>query len=320
MILINFPAAMTTPVFNGGSLQEASTWDPQITEHSPPSSINGGKGGRVGQALPGSNYHVVVKPALGPSTSFGFDGHEDGQVSRPWGLCVDKEGNILVADRRNNRVQIFYPDGSFKLNFGQKGSANGQFDLPAGISTDPQNRIVVVDKDNHRVQIFSSTGTFLLKFGNYGKDCGQFQYPWDVAVNSRGEILVTDSRNHRIQLFNPDGHFISRFSFDGVNHNRILRGLTTPRGVCFTPEGNVIVSDFENHRLLLIDGGLNKILSAKGHEGTGVQEFCRPSGICCDDDGRVIVADSKNQRVMVFSPQLEFLWMVSGGESRNLGK
>lgn len=213
----------------------------------------------IGQSIPGCLTHIVVKPIYEPSTSFAFDGHEDGQVSRPWGLCVDKDGNIVVADRRNNRVQVFYADGSFKLKFGTKGSGNGQFDLPAGISTDPQNRIVVVDKDNHRVQVFTSIGTFVLKFGSYGKDCGQFQYPWDVAVNSKSEMLVTDSRNHRIQLFNPDGHFISRFSFDGVNHSRSLKGLTTPRGVCFTPQGDIIVSDFENHRLLLIDSGLTKV-------------------------------------------------------------
>lgn len=54
-----------------------------------------------------------------------------------------------------------------------------------------------------------------------------------------------------------------------------------------------------------------KILSAKGHEGPGFQEFNRPSGLCCDDDGRIIVADSKNQRVIVFTPSLDYLWDVS---------
>uniref|UniRef100_A0A182PHD8 B box-type domain-containing protein n=1 Tax=Anopheles epiroticus TaxID=199890 RepID=A0A182PHD8_9DIPT len=271
----------------------------------------------LGQCIPGCNNHVAAKPAVGPSLTFGFDGHEDGQVSRPWGITVDKDGQILVADRRNNRVQIFYPDGTFKLKFGSKGTANGQFDLPAGICTDGQGRIIVVDKDNHRVQVFSAGGLFLLKFGSYGKECGQFQYPWDVAVNTKGEILVTDSRNHRIQLFSPDGLFISRYSFDGVNHSRYLKGLTTPRGACFTPQGDIIISDFENHRLLLIDATLSKVLAAKGHEGSAVHEFSRPSGICCDDDGRVIVADSKNQRVLVFSPQLEFLWAVEIRPSSN---
>lgn len=347
----------TTPAQRIGS----SSWEPMGKGSSGSSSVLGSSptsfgigpipGAPIlGQCIPGCNNHVAAKPAVGPSLTFGFDGHEDGQVSRPWGITVDKDGQILVADRRNNRVQIFYPDGTFKLKFGSKGTANGQFDLPAGICTDGQGRIIVVDKDNHRVQVFSAGGLFLLKFGSYGKECGQFQYPWDVAVNTKGEILVTDSRNHRIQLFSPDGLFISRYSFDGVNHSRYLKGLTTPRGACFTPQGDIIISDFENHRLLLIDATLSKVfgcffvrlfflrslnlyrlkyeecfggnlyykyvslfqvLAAKGHEGSAVHEFSRPSGICCDDDGRVIVADSKNQRVLVFSPQLEFLWAVS---------
>ncbi|XP_063700832.1 LOW QUALITY PROTEIN: protein wech [Culicoides brevitarsis] len=261
-------------------------------------------------SIPNCKNHVVVKPALGPTLTFGFDGHEDGQLSRAWGLCTDKDGNIIVADRRNNRIQVFSSDGSLNLKFGTKGSGNGQFDLPAGVSTDSQNQIVVADKDNHRVQVFTATGTFVRKFGSFGKECGQFQYPWDIAVNSKGEMLVTDSRNHRIQLFSNDGQFISRFTFDGVNHCRYLKGFTTPRGVCFTPSGQVLVTDFENHRLLLIDSGLTKIKAVKGHEGSGTGCFCRPSGICCDDDGNVIVADSKNQRVLIFTPQLEFLWAI----------
>lgn len=269
----------------------------------------------TGQCIPGSAAPVVAKqsrsplPSL-PTITFGTDGQADGQVSRPWGLCVDKEGNIIVADRRNNRIQIFSPEGMFKLTFGTKGTAPGEFDLPAGITTDVQGRIVVVDKDNHRVQIFTPTGGLVLTFGTYGKGCGQFRYPWDVAINSERQIVITDSRNYRIQLFNSEGVFITMLMFDGINHSRMLKGLTTPRGVCFTPLGDIIISDFENHRLLLIDSTLTSILGAKGYEGLAIGEFSRPSGIICDDEGRIIVADSKNQRVIVFSPCLEFQWAL----------
>lgn len=60
-------------------------------------------------------------------------------------------------------------------------------------------------------------------------------------------------------MFSIDGHFISRFSFDGMNHSRYLKGLTTPRGCAFTPEGNIIISDFENHRLILLDSSMTKV-------------------------------------------------------------
>ncbi|XP_034475812.1 protein wech [Drosophila innubila] len=269
---------------------------------------------RTTQAIPGCMDLVKVRNSNALSLSFATEGHEDGQVSRPWGLCVDKMGHVLVSDRRNNRVQVFNPDGSLKFKFGRKGVGNGEFDLPAGICVDVDNRIIVVDKDNHRVQIFTASGVFLLKFGSYGKEYGQFQYPWDVAVNSRRQIVVTDSRNHRIQQFDSEGRFIRQIVFD--NHGQ-TKGIASPRGVCYTPTGNIIVSDFDNHCLYLIDPDINDILSVKGHEGSGFHEFNRPSGLCCDDEGRIIVADSKNQRILVFNQNLDFMWDIEVRPSIN---
>lgn len=101
-----------------------------------------------GQCIPGSNIHVSVKPALAPSKlrkknlekihllkhlnlskglTFCMDGHEDGEVSRPWGVCVNKNNEIIIADRRNNRIQVFFQDGAYKFKFGTKGTSNGQF-------------------------------------------------------------------------------------------------------------------------------------------------------------------------------------------------
>ncbi|XP_054737686.1 protein wech-like [Anastrepha obliqua] len=248
------------------------------------------------------------------SLSFATEGHGDGQVSRPWGLCVDKLGHILISDRRNNRVQVFNPDGTLKFKFGRKGSGNGEFDLPAGICVDIDNRIIVVDKDNHRVQIFTSTGIYLSKFGSFGKECGQFQYPWDVAVNSRRQIVVTDSRNHRIQQFDSEGRFIRQVVFES---NFQTKNPASPRGVCYTPTGNIIVSDFDNHCLYLINPESSTIVSSEGQESDGVQELNGPSGICCDADGRIIIADSKHQRIVVYNSILEHLWNIEIRPSRN---
>ncbi|CAD0203307.1 unnamed protein product [Chrysodeixis includens] len=269
----------------------------------------------IGQSIPGYWMSVTVRPTRSPVPgvpmfSFAREGQDEGQVSRPWGLCVDREGNIIVADRRNNRIQIFNSRGEFKTMFGSKGTGPGEFDLPAGITTDTYGRIIVIDKDNHRVQVFTSSGNFILKFGSFGKECGQFQYPWDVAVNTLGNIVVTDTRNHRIQLFTSDGTYITKFVFEGANPAKMLKGPTTPRGVCFTTSGNIIVSDFENHRLLMVDPTLSKVLHCVGREGSGIGELNRPSGIVTDDDGRIIVADSKNHRVLVFTSELRILWAV----------
>ena len=117
-------------------------------------------------------------------------------MCRPWGVCCDKNGNIIVADRSNNRIQIFDNNGKFVHKFGSAGSRNGQFDRPAGVTCDNERgTIIVADKDNHRIQVFTQDGNFELKFGEKGSKNGQFSYPWDVAVNSEGNILVSDTRN-----------------------------------------------------------------------------------------------------------------------------
>ena len=39
--------------------------------------------------------------------SFGHHGSEDGCYVYPYGLCVDRDGFVYVADLGNNRVQVF---------------------------------------------------------------------------------------------------------------------------------------------------------------------------------------------------------------------
>ena len=101
-------------------------------------------------------------------------------------------------------------------------------------------------------------------FGEKGSGNGQFMYPWDVACNSKNQILVSDTRNHRLQLFSPNGDYIAKYGFDG----QMWKHFDSPRGICFTQDDQVgkmqcvfmlttfsyqaIVTDFNNHRLLVI--------------------------------------------------------------------
>ncbi|XP_030406885.1 E3 ubiquitin-protein ligase TRIM71 [Gopherus evgoodei] len=260
------------------------------------------------QHIENSPFKVMVKSGRSyigiglPGLSFGSEGDNDGKLCRPWGVCVDKEGYIMVADRSNNRIQVFKPCGTFHHKFGTLGSRPGQFDRPAGVACDISRRIVVADKDNHRIQIFTFDGQFILKFGEKGTKNGQFNYPWDVAVNAEGKILVSDTRNHRIQLFGPDGVFLNKYGFEGA----LWKHFDSPRGVTFNHEGHLVVTDFNNHRLLVIHPDCQ---SARflGSEGTSNGQFLRPQGVAVDQEGRIIVADSRNHRVQIFESNGSFL-------------
>lgn len=246
----------------------------------------------------GKNYAQITKVTFEINAG-SVEGNSDGQFCRPWGVCCDLQGNIVVADRSNNRVQIFDKNAVFLRKFGSYGTRAGQFDRPAGVAYDVQlNRIIVTDKDNHRVQVFEPNGTFIFKFGEKGSKTGAyFNYPWDVAVSTESNILISDTRNHRIQLFNSQGVFLNKYGFDGP----LWKQFDSPRGVVFNQQGQIIVSDFNNHRILVINQDFQ---TAKflGSEGSGNGQFMRPQGCAIDHEGNIIVADSRNYRVQVFSP------------------
>ena len=44
----------------------------------------------------------------------------------PWGICIDRQDNIYVADWGNNRVQKFSPDGELLVKFGGSSAGGGR--------------------------------------------------------------------------------------------------------------------------------------------------------------------------------------------------
>ena len=261
-----------------------------------------------GQPIMSSPFTLVIKQGRNyvnigqPIFQVGSEGEEGGQLCRPWGVCCDKEGNIIVADRSNNRIQVFDSKGNFVRKFGSAGSRNSQFDRPAGVCVDSQNRIIVADKDNHRIQVFKMDGTFILKFGERGNKSGQFTYPWDCAANRDNHILVSDTRNHRVQLFSSEGLFLNKYGFE----NSSWKQFDSPRGVAFNHEGHMVVTDFNNHRLLVIHQDF-QTARYLGAEGDGNGQFLRPQGVAIDHEGNIIVADSRNHRIQIFQPNGSFL-------------
>ncbi|XP_011163597.1 E3 ubiquitin-protein ligase TRIM71 isoform X2 [Solenopsis invicta] len=260
-------------------------------------------------------------------TILGYFGENNpDNLCRPWGLTCDHEGNIIISDRSNNRIQIYREDGTLIRKFGCYGNGPCQFNRPAGIAVDARRRLIVVDKDNHRVQILTTEGEFLRSFGEHGEKQGQFCYPWDVAVNSVCEIAVTDTRNHRVQLFSPEG--IPLRMFGGQAHQ--LRYLDSPRGICFNPEGKLVVTDFNNHHVLIIEYNMteSRILKCEkeskcrrqdgenndGQNDENTPTFQRPQGVIAADDGSILVADSRHNSIKAFNSLGSLLYSYKPGQ------
>ena len=114
------------------------------------------------------------------------------------------------------------------------------------------------------------------------------------------QIAASDTRNHRVQLFNATGSFVRKFGFD---NSLFYKHFDSPRGVCFLPDGQLLVTDFNNHRLVLLSLQSND-MKFYGREGDWDGAYRRPQGLDVDPEGHVIVADSRNNRVQVLNPEL----------------
>jgi DNA-binding beta-propeller fold protein YncE len=117
--------------------------------------------------------------------SWGSKGTGPGQFDTPHGVRVDRRGRVLVADRANNRVQIFDADGVFLDEWtGLK--------WPNDIHIDEDDHVYIAEAYNG-ISIFSLDGKLLARWGEKGTAPGQFtDMPHGVCVDSRGDLYVAE--------------------------------------------------------------------------------------------------------------------------------
>jgi len=126
-------------------------------------------------------------------TSWGGKGAGPGQFQVAHGIDIDAQGQLWVADRENQRIQVFEPDGTFVREIGYKG-------LPCDLDIGRQY-IYMVNGFAAQVLRLDLNGKVLAALGQPGKGPGQFGEAHMIAVNEQGEIYVADSVNAALMKF-----------------------------------------------------------------------------------------------------------------------
>jgi DNA-binding beta-propeller fold protein YncE len=75
--------------------------------------------------------------------AWGKKGSAPGEFNEPHAIAMDSKGRVFVADRGNNRIQIFDQDGTFLEQW-------TQFSRPSGIFIDKNGTIYVPDNTSNR--------------------------------------------------------------------------------------------------------------------------------------------------------------------------
>lgn len=169
-----------------------------------------------------NNCIRMILPAGGVSTLAGNGtvGNADGngaaaRFRTPFGVAVDPQGNVYVADYGNDRIRKITPAGVVTtLAGGNSGYQDGvgaaaRFSGPRGVAADAQGNVYVADAGNHRIRKITPDGTVTTIAGStQGYADGpalqaRFSDPSTVVVDAQGNIYVGDSGNYRVRKISP---------------------------------------------------------------------------------------------------------------------
>ena len=224
-------------------------------------------------------------------------GHEDGdavnQLSGPYGVDIDRQGTVLIADQWNHRIV----DGSGRVLAGGngKGDRPDQLCRPTDVICDQDNgSLIISDSGNRRVTRWSRrcgtrSGETLID----GLACV------GLAMDDEKSLYVTDDEKHEVRRYRK-GETSGRVVAGGHGPGAGLHQLNTPTFLCVDGDHAVYVSDYRNHRVMKWGKDANEgIVVAGGHgKGEELNQLSYPRGLLVDATGTLYVADSENHRLM----------------------
>ena len=224
----------------------------------------------------------------------------------PSGVAVDGDGNLYVADSRNNRVTEYA-------------------DPFAALATDQQSAGFIAERVLGQADL-TSTGCNRSQGGFGPPTAATLCSPRALAIDGDQRLYIADSGNNRVlgydhPLDQPAGNIVlGQLGFG--SHQCNLGGapgastLCIPSGVAADKSGNLYVADQNNHRVLEFDAprsngqpahlvfGQPDAVSRQsgGCAGaiTNADGLCFPNGIALDGVDSLYVADHGGNRVLEY--------------------
>ena len=269
-------------------------------------------------------HRVFRVDATGVITTVAGTGHQgfsgDGgpatnaSLNFPWGIAVDANGNLYVADCRNHRIRKVDTAGTITTVAGQGEhgfagdggpAANATLACPHSIALDDAGNLYFSDSLNDRIRKIDSAGIITTIAGTgedgFAGDGGPatnalLEWPAGIAFDGAGNLYITDSWNDRIRKVDTAGIITS--VGDEI--------FSDVQDVAVDRDGNLLVAESRQIRKVDTAGAITTVASggaASGDCGHSVGARLEPGGLAVDTAGRVHFSDLMSRTVRRLSGQ-----------------
>ena len=226
-------------------------------------------------------------------------------LNEPYGVVVDRNGQIFFADRLNGRVRRIDAAGRITT------LASDGLVEPNGLALNAdQTQLYIADVADHRVRVVDlATGAMSTFAGS-----GDAQHDGDggpaVKAGIFGARAVAFAPDGSLYVMERQGSCIRRIrggAIETVAGTPCVRGYTgdggdarravfaAPKEMTVDTDGNIYVVDTENHAIRRIDARTWIVETIAGPEtGAGL---ARPHGAAVGPDGAIYIGDSETHRV-----------------------
>lgn len=261
---------------------------------------------------------LVTTFAGGPGS---YGPGQAGAFKRPFGIAVDRTGNVYVSDHIASVILKITPAGQVMTLAGTSGftgatdgeGSAARFVSPFGIAVDAAGNVLVADRGNHTIRRIAPGGAVTTVAGlapiagsRDGSGSGaRFNAPYGVAVDNAGNIYVADTFNTLVRRIDASGLvttfagiLASNGSVDGVGD--VVR-FNEPFAVAVDEAGGIFVADRFNHTVRKISptGVVTTVAGSPGEPGSAdgigsAARFSNPTGLAIDRTGNLYIADGGN--------------------------
>jgi sugar lactone lactonase YvrE len=220
-------------------------------------------------------------------------GNRINQLSAPYGLYVNDDQTVYVADQYNRRI-VEWKSGATSGQVVTGGNGAHQLLHPTDVIVDKErDSLIICDHSNKRVVRWPRGN------GTSGETIISNISCWGSTMDENGSLYITDEVKAEVRRYRrEESEGIVLGGGNGLGNR--LDQLAYPKYVFVDRDQSVYVSDWGNQRVMKwVEGAKEGIVVAGGQgRGNGLTQVSYPNGVVVDQLGTVYVADEGNNRIM----------------------